>query len=121
VIVVLWRAGLRISEALALTENDLDHSRGAVPVRRGKRGKQREVGMNRWAWENLEPWLAIRAGVPVGALFCVLRGLSSGRPCAAAGIRSQLRSPALAAGVHRGQLLSGTNRTPDAMVKVAGL
>ena len=38
VIVVLWRAGLRISEALALTERDLDPARGAVLVRRGKGG-----------------------------------------------------------------------------------
>src|SRR4051794_28260901 len=35
-IVVLWRAGLRISEALALAEADLDPRRGAVLVRRGK-------------------------------------------------------------------------------------
>jgi integrase len=35
-IVVLWRAGLRIHEALALTEADLDARRGAVLVRRGK-------------------------------------------------------------------------------------
>lgn len=32
-IVLLWRAGLRISEALALQESDLDGSRGAVLVR----------------------------------------------------------------------------------------
>ena len=37
-IVVLWRAGLRISEALALTESDLDAGRGAVLVRHGKGG-----------------------------------------------------------------------------------
>src|SRR4051812_39575297 len=34
-IVVLWRAGLRIHEALPLTEADLDARRGAVLVRRG--------------------------------------------------------------------------------------
>ena len=48
-IVLLWRAGLRISEALALHESDLDQARGAVLVRRGKGGKRREVGMDRWA------------------------------------------------------------------------
>src|SRR4051795_3913309 len=42
-IVVLWRAGLRISEALALAESDLDARRGAVLVRRGKGGRRREV------------------------------------------------------------------------------
>jgi len=52
VIVVLWRAGLRISEALALNESDLDSERGAVLVAHGKGGKRREVGMDRWAWEH---------------------------------------------------------------------
>jgi site-specific recombinase XerC len=45
-VVLLWRAGLRISEALALGESDLDRSRGAVLVRHGKGGKRREVGMD---------------------------------------------------------------------------
>src|SRR5215204_4505335 len=49
-IVVLWRAGLRISEALALAEPDLDPRRGAVLVRRGKGGRRREIGMDDWAW-----------------------------------------------------------------------
>ncbi len=34
-IVILWRAGLRIREALALAEADLDPRRGALLVRRG--------------------------------------------------------------------------------------
>jgi integrase len=101
VIVVLWRAGLRISEALALTESDLDPVRGAVTVRHGKGGKRREVGMDRWAWEHLDPWLELRINLPIGALFCVLRGPTPGRPCAPAGIRGQLRSTAEAAGVRR--------------------
>src|SRR4051794_24990464 len=45
-IAVLWRAGLRIQEALALNESDLDHRRGALLVRRGKGGRRREVGMD---------------------------------------------------------------------------
>ena len=35
IIVVLWRAGLRISEALALNETDLDPGRGSLVVRHG--------------------------------------------------------------------------------------
>lgn len=100
-IVVLWRAGLRISEALALAESDLDGPRGAVLVRRGKGGKRREVGMDRWAWGQLDRWLQIRAGLAVGALFCVLRGPTRGRPCSPATIRVQLRNTARAAGVRR--------------------
>jgi hypothetical protein len=33
-VVVLWRAGLRIREALALAEHDLDPLRGSVLVRK---------------------------------------------------------------------------------------
>ena len=100
-IVVLWRAGLPISEALALSESDLDPSRGAILVRRGKGGKRREVGMDRWAWDQLAPWLQLRAELPVGALFCVLRGPTRGHSWAPAGIRAQLHAAAARAGVRR--------------------
>ena len=100
-IVVLWRPGLRISEALALTETDLDCDRGSLLVRHGKGDKRREVGMDRWAWTQLEPWLALRGALPVGRLFCVLRGPTRGRPCAPAGIRQQLHYAAVTAGVRR--------------------
>lgn len=66
VIVVLWRAGLRI-----------------------------------WAWEQLMPWLKLRLRVPTGPLFCVLRGPTRGRPCAAAAMRIQLHNAARAAGIRR--------------------
>jgi integrase len=60
-VVVLWRAGLRICEALAIAEADLDPRRGSLLVRRGKGGRRREVGMDDWAWEQLEPWLQARS------------------------------------------------------------
>ena len=78
-IVVLWRAGLRIGEALALAEPDLDAGRGAVLVRAGKGGKRREVGMDSRAWEQLEPWQELRVRFPVGRLFCVIHGPIAGR------------------------------------------
>lgn len=45
-IVVMWRPGLRISEALAPTESDLDADPGAILVRHGEGNKRREVGMD---------------------------------------------------------------------------
>jgi integrase len=54
-IVVLWRAGLRIHEALALAEADLDPRRGSLLVRRGKGGRRREVGMDDWPGSSLSP------------------------------------------------------------------
>jgi integrase len=68
-IVILWRAGLRIQEALALAESDLDQRRGALLVRRGKGGRRREVGMDAWGWDELQPWLELRLQLPVGPLF----------------------------------------------------
>jgi integrase len=73
-IVIMWRAGLRIQEALALTEGDLDERRGSLLVRRGKGGRRREVGMDAWGWEQLDPWLETRRELPVGPLLCVING-----------------------------------------------
>ena len=100
-IVLLWRAGLRITEALALQESDLDRSRGAVLVRRGKGGKRREVGMDRWAWEQLDPWLDIRRQLPTGAQLCVIHGPTSGRRWEASAARKQLNHAAARAGIRR--------------------
>ena len=100
-IVVLWRAGLRISEALDLAETDLDRTRGALVIRRGKGGRRREVGMDRWGWEALTRWQEIRATLPVGALFCVIHGPTAGRRWEASAARKQLRRTAEAAGVRR--------------------
>src|SRR4051794_34682587 len=79
-VVVLRRAGLRIQEALDLDELDLDRRRGSVLVRRGKGGRRREVGMDDWGFERLQPWLTVRRTMPVGLLFCVINGPTRGRP-----------------------------------------
>ena len=100
-IVILWRTGLRIGEALDLAETDLDASRGAVLVRRGKGGRRREVGMDRWAWSQLDPWLAQRRELPVGSLLCVVRGVTAGRHWDVSSARKQLARTAAQAGVRR--------------------
>jgi site-specific recombinase XerD len=100
-IVVLWRAGLRISEALALTEGDLEIVRGSVLVRRGKGGRRGEVGMDDWAWEQLRPWLETRVSLPIGPLFCVISGPTRGRPWSSSQVRTTLHETASRAGVRR--------------------
>jgi integrase len=77
-ILVLWRAGLRISEGLALLEGDLNQTTGEVFVRRGKGGRSRTVGVDDWVWPLLQPWLEIRRTLPQGPLFCVLEGKTAG-------------------------------------------
>ena len=100
-IVILWRAGLRISEALTLAESDLDRSRGSVLARRGKGGRRRQVGMDPWAREQLDPWLRARVALPVGALLCVIDSPTQGRPWSPAPARATFRSLAVRAGVRR--------------------
>jgi site-specific recombinase XerD len=64
-IVVLWRAGLRINEALSLTETDLEQRRGSILVRHGKNDRRRVVGMDAWGWAALESWVPERVTLPV--------------------------------------------------------
>jgi integrase len=101
-IVILWRAGLRIQEALALTEGDLDHRRGAVLVRSGKGGRRREVGMDAWAWDELLPWLELRVALSVGPLLCVINGSTRGRAWSSAAARGRGVAPATVASVRTG-------------------
>jgi site-specific recombinase XerD len=100
-IVVLWRSGLRIQEALDLNELDLDPRRGSILVRRGKGGRRREVGMDDWGFQQLQPWLTARRTMPVGPLFCVIDGRARGRPWAAPSVRVAFRTRAEQAGVRR--------------------
>jgi integrase len=100
-IAILWRAGLRISEALALTESDLDAKTGSVLVRAGKGGKRRMVGMDEWGWEHIARWTEHRVELPIGPLFCILAGATRGRAWSATAARGELRRLAALAGVRR--------------------
>lgn len=101
-IAVLWRAGLRISEALALTESDVDPRRGAVLVRHGKGDRRREAGMDDWGFEHLAQWLGQRVELPIGPLFCIIDGPTKGRRAwSRTSVRAELRRLALRAGVRR--------------------
>jgi integrase len=99
-IVVLWHGGLRVAEALALGERDLDPGRGSLPVRNGKGGRRREIGMDAWGSEQLSPWPVARIDLPVGPLFCVVDGPTRGRPWSSANVRV-VRRLAAQAGVLR--------------------
>ena len=76
-IVVLYRAGLRISEALAIYPKDLDAQAGAIRVLHGKGDHDRVVGLDAGAWAILQNWLDRRAAAGINGhapLFCTLKG-----------------------------------------------
>ncbi len=100
-IAILWRAGLRISDALALTESELDPETGSVLLRAGKGGKGRMVGMDDWAWEHAARRSEHRIQLPVGPFFCILAGPTRGRGWSATAARGELQRLAAQAGVRR--------------------
>jgi site-specific recombinase XerD len=57
--------------------------------------------MDRWAWSQLEPWMAVRRELPVGALLCVIRGVTAGRRWESSSARKQLVRTAARAGIRR--------------------
>jgi site-specific recombinase XerD len=92
---------VRISEALALNETDVDPARGSVLIRHGKGDRRREVGKDDWGFEHLNRWLEHRVRLPVGPLFCIIDGPTRGRAWPATAVRGELRRLASDAGVRR--------------------
>lgn len=76
-VAVLYRGGLRISEALGLAMTDLFPVSGVIRIRHGKGGKARTVAMDRGAWDILKAYTDRRATIGLtseveasGPLFC---------------------------------------------------
>jgi len=68
-VVVLWRAGLRIHEPLALGEADLDHRRSSILIRAAPR-QRRAAARSRHGpvgWEQLQPWIEPRLAEAMAA------------------------------------------------------
>ena len=76
---VLYRAGLRHSEALALLPKDVDLRAGTIAVLHGKGDRSRVVGIDPVACGVISDWIERRSQLGFGAiprLFCTLRGTS---------------------------------------------
>ncbi len=76
-IAVLWRSGLRISEALQLELRDVDLQAGSLRVRHGKGDKSRTVGVDEQTAAMLARWIDRRRKLSPGArapIFCTLAG-----------------------------------------------
>lgn len=76
-IAILYRAGLRVSEALALLSKDVDAGAGSVRVLRGKGGLARTVGIDPGGLAIVEAWRARRAELAFTnrePLLCTVRG-----------------------------------------------
>jgi site-specific recombinase XerD len=99
-IVVLYRAGLRISEALALMPKDLDAKGGMIRVLHGKGDKSRVVGLDAGAWAILALWLDRRSAAGINSRAPVFSTLK-GQPIKSAYIRKLLPRLARKAGIDK--------------------
>lgn len=76
-VATLYRAGLRLDEALALVPADVDLTGGVIHVGRHTRKHVRDAGIDAGALGLIRKWLRTRASLGVGAdapLFCTLAG-----------------------------------------------
>jgi integrase/recombinase XerD len=98
-VAVLYRAGLRISEALALRPSDIDTKAGEIAVRHGKGDKARIVGIDDGGLRYVERWLTRRGklGLRNGRLFCQL----DGTPMTPQAARAMLNRAAKKAGIDK--------------------
>src|SRR3954453_7720763 len=80
-VALLWRSGLRISEALALRPSDVDEAKGTLLVREGKGRKPRIPVIDAKALGHLRAWLEVRRRIGLNGLqplFCSVADGSTG-------------------------------------------
>ena len=109
-VVLLWRSGLRISEALGLYTKDIDAAAGTVTILRGKGrkgvGKRRQVAVDAYAVAMLERWMAVRAELGLQApgrtpVFCCVDVRTRGKAMYSSYVRDMLKHRALQAGIDK--------------------
>lgn len=104
-IAVMWRSGLRVSEALALVPRDLNFELGAIRIRHGKGDKYRMAPMDAQTAALLETWLTRRGtlvAMPRGApVFCTYERGAMGRALRAAYVRDAFKRAGRRAEIER--------------------
>lgn len=118
---VLYRAGLRISEALSLHAKDLDATAGTIRVLHGKGNRSRTVGMDPGGFAMVGQWLSVRATLGIepfrGPLFC----LRDGSPIASSYIRVLLPRLARKARIQKRVHAHGLRHTHAAELRAEGI
>jgi len=118
-LVLLYRAGCRISEALRLLSKDLDRAAGTATVLRGKGGTRRTIGLDPGAFAVVERWLDVRAKLGISSrapIICTLKG----KPVASAYVRALMPRLARRAGIDKRVHAHGLRHTHAAELALEG-
>jgi integrase len=81
-IIVMWRAGLRVSEAVELRCKDIDLEAGTIAILHGKGDRRRIVGVDPQAGAVIDAWIRRRRELGIGPaapLFCTISGETRGK------------------------------------------
>lgn len=119
-VALLYRTGLRISEALALEPKDLNAPAGSVAVLRGKGGTWRVAGIDGGALEVVGEWLSVRATLDLPArapLFCT----ATGQLLAPAYVRRLMARLGRQAGIGKRVHAHGLRHTHAAQLRTEGV
>jgi site-specific recombinase XerD len=118
-LVLLYRAGCRISEALRLRPKDLDRAAGTVTVLRGKGGTRRTIGLDPGAFAVVERWLDVRTKLGISSrvpIICTLKG----KPLASAYVRALMPRLARRARIEKRVHAHGLRHTHAAELALEG-
>ena len=98
-LVAMYRAGLRVSEALALETKDVDLRTGSVRVLHGKGDRARTVAISAEACDSIARWLDVRRkrGIRSRRLFTTL----GGGPMSPQYVRDMMRRMAARGGIEK--------------------
>ncbi|MEW6471715.1 MAG: tyrosine-type recombinase/integrase [Actinomycetota bacterium] len=119
-LVTLYRAGLRLEEALALLPADVDADEGVLRIGGDDGEEGRVAGIDAAALAIVGQWLEVRAGLLLpksSPLFCTL----SGGPLQSAYVRQLLPRLAEKAGISKRVHASGLRYTHAAELAAEGL
>lgn len=119
-LVLLWRTGLRISEALALRPCDVDLERGAIRVLQGKGGRARTVGIDGVGLKALREWIDEHASMGYSGGGVLFR-TKSGLPLSQGYLRRKLPELARAAGIHKRVHAHGLRHTHASELRAEGV
>jgi integrase len=103
-ITIMWRAGLRIGEALALYPKDINLELGEITVLHGKGDKRRVVAIDAGAAPTLEVWATERKALEITGrhlYFCVISSPCRGEKLGDAYVRELCKRLALKAGIEK--------------------
>jgi site-specific recombinase XerD len=99
---VMYGAGLRVNEALALRPHDVDLQAGTVRIRHGKGDKARVVGIDPHAAALLETWMQHRKTLGVNGrhlIFCTYSKNDLGGPMSDRYVRTAMAKLGEKAGI----------------------